>query len=114
MPYAALKPCSHPGCTQLVKHGRCARHQASAQPRDPTRQRLYNTAAWDRIRARQLAEHPWCAACLRANVYTPATDVDHLERHEGNPAKFFAGPFQSLCHRCHSSKTAAEVGLHGR
>lgn len=47
--------------------------------------------------------------CLEGNVHTAATDVDHIEPHHGDVEKFFAGPFQSLCHRHHSQKTAGEV-----
>jgi len=110
MPYAAPKPCSYPGCNTLVRFGRCDQHKSMlTYARDPERQALYNTAAWHRIRLAQLAAEPWCAECLRANIYIPATDVDHEEPHRGDPVKFYTGKLQSLCHPCHSSKTAAEV-----
>ena len=32
-----------------------------------------------------------------------ATACDHVERHSGNPDKFWGGAFQSLCTPCHSS-----------
>jgi 5-methylcytosine-specific restriction protein A len=112
MPYAAHKPCSYPGCNNLVRFGRCEQHKSKlTYERDPERQGLYNTTAWQRIRQAQLANQPWCAVCLRTNIYTPAIDVDHITPHRGDPAKFYAGPFQSLCHACHSRKTAQEVGI---
>jgi hypothetical protein len=46
---------------------------------------------------------------LRASIYTPATDVHHLERHNGNLLLFLTSPLESLCHICHSRKTANEV-----
>jgi 5-methylcytosine-specific restriction protein A len=110
MPYAAQKPCSYPGCNNLVRFGRCDQHKSMlTYKHNPERQALYNKAAWQRIRIVQLAKEPWCEGCLRANIHTPATDVDHITPHRGDPAKFYSGPFQSLCHACHSRKTAQEV-----
>jgi 5-methylcytosine-specific restriction protein A len=110
MPTAAKRPCSYPGCHNLVKSGRCADHrQAEVTYHNPDHQRLYGTARWKRIRVAQLAKEPFCEECLRANIYTPATDVDHVKRHEGDPVLFFTGKLQSLCHACHSKKTAKEV-----
>jgi hypothetical protein len=51
----------------------------------------------------------------------PATICDHVEPHHGDRNKFWSGPFQSLCKRCHdSAKRFAEtrgyrpdVGLDG-
>jgi 5-methylcytosine-specific restriction protein A len=63
------------------------------------------------MRIAQLAKEPWCAECLKLGEYTPATDVDHIERHNGDLKKFYSGKLQSLCHSHHSQKTAEEVGL---
>ncbi|HLE04976.1 MAG TPA: hypothetical protein VI729_10260, partial [Anaerolineales bacterium] len=49
---------------------------------------------------------------MRANIYTEATDVDHVEGWS-NEQEFYSGPFQSLCHACHSRKTAGEVKTRG-
>ena len=115
MPAGMWKTCTYPGCTRLVKAGRCSEHrQQQFSDRDIERQRMYGTARWKRIRRAQLSAHPWCVECLAAGRYTPATDVDHVERHEGDPDKFFSGPLQSLCHSCHSVKTAQEVGSPSR
>jgi 5-methylcytosine-specific restriction protein A len=112
MPNAPLKPCSYPGCSELVTSGRCAKHSTQVhQPyhRDPDRQHLYNTKRWRLRRARQLARQPWCEECQRHGLSVPATDVDHIEPHRGDPVKFATGQLQSLCHRCHSAKTKREV-----
>ena len=112
MPNAAMKPCAYPGCSNLVSGGYCEKHKASRQAvRDMASQGLYGTRLWKRIRERQLAKDPWCADCLRTGIYVSATDVDHVERHMGDKDKFFRGPFQSLCHSCHSKKTASETGF---
>ena len=110
MPYAALRPCTYPGCSELVQRGRCARHPYE-DAHEHESQRLYNTRAWKRRRAAQLRKEPWCAECLRANVYTPATEADHVVPHRGDPVKFFTGKLQSMCKACHSGKTAKEVGI---
>jgi len=112
MPRAALKPCSYLGCLELVTSGRCKNHPYP-DVHDPDSQKLYNTRRWKRIRARQLTKEPWCADCLKQNIYTLATDCDHIEPHRGDPVKFFKGPFQSLCHSHHSQKTDIEIGWGG-
>ena len=116
MPSRSLQPCRHPGCISVQvgpycdMHDRLRKRQASASAHKPEHQRLYDRR-WRRIRAEQLSKEPWCAECLRQGIHTLATDVDHVERHAGNIEKFYKGPFESLCHTCHSSKTALEVGL---
>ena len=62
----------------------------------------YSTARWARIRRHQLLEHPLCKYCLERAIVTPATICDHVEPHHGDVNKFWLGPFQSLCKRCHA------------
>ena len=112
MPHAALKPCSYPGCPNLVTRGRCSEHQVSATVpyvRDVVRHRLYDRD-WQKRRKAYLAEHPWCEDCLEQGIFTPAVDVHHVIRHEGNREKFLSSPLRSLCRACHSRKTMQEVG----
>jgi 5-methylcytosine-specific restriction protein A len=60
-------------------------------------------------RAKCLARDPFCVVCQAAGLLEVATDVDHIEPHHGDPARFWClENLQSLCHRCHSRKTAAE------
>lgn len=69
----------------------------------------YGTARWKALRAAHLAAEPNCRMCAAAGVRTRATVVDHIERHRGDPAKFWRGPFQSLCgHHHDSTKQQAE------
>ncbi len=109
MPRVALHPCSYPGCTELVEHGRCPehRHNEATYQRDPGRQRLYDRK-WQKRRELQLSTHPWCEDCLDQGVYTPATDVHHLIPHRGDPLVFGSSPLRSLCHVCHSRHTIQE------
>ena len=109
MPFAALRPCTYPGCNVLVNGGRCVAHSTKKVERDPIVKKLYNSQRWQSIRRRQLAEHPWCASCSKEGKHVGAREVDRIEPHHGDAEKFFAGPFQSLCTPCHSRKTANEV-----
>lgn len=115
MPRAALKPCAYPGCPELVRSGYCDAHKRT-QPdyHKPEHQRLYGTPGWKQLRRAQLAREPWCRDCLAQGVYTVATDVDHIAAHRGDERLFYdANNLQSLCHSCHSRKTAKEVFGHG-
>jgi len=89
MPTAALRPCTWPGCNALVSGGRCGVHSSGNIKKDPDVKKLYNSKRWQSMRARQLAGYPWCAECLKDGRYVPATEVDHVERHRGDPEKFY-------------------------
>jgi len=53
---------------------------------------------------------PLCCGCG-----AEATDVDHMMPHRGDPGLMYANEnVQSLCHECHSRKTAREDGGFGR
>lgn len=114
MPSRPMRPCAYPGCSELVRSGRCERHRAETQAaenaqRDPRVKRLYNSARWLGIRAGVLARSPWCEVCLAEGRYTVARHVDHINPHGGDVGKFYAGPFQALCIECHSRKTLSEI-----
>jgi len=112
MPFAARRPCTHPGCAELTDSGRCAAHAVAARRQSDARRGsgvwLYDRH-WRKLRAWQLAEHPLCVECEHAGRIVPATDVDHVIPHRGDSQKF-GDPenLQSLCHSCHSRKTARE------
>lgn len=112
MPHAAKKPCKYGGCPNLVDHGYCEQHKSAARvvvDRHRPWQKLYNTKRWQDHRKEQLSKEPWCAKCLRANIYVPATDVHHVDPHRGDLVKFFTGKLESLCHPCHSEETQKET-----
>jgi 5-methylcytosine-specific restriction enzyme A len=73
---------------------------------------LYSLARWLKIRQRQLREHPLCKYCAEIGMVEPATICDHVEPHHGDLNKFWSGPFQSLCKRCHDS-AKRQVEMHG-
>ena len=114
MPARALRPCAWPGCVEVQVSAYCAEHERkrarSAGAHVAEHQRLYDRR-WKRIRAAQLAAYPWCSRCLSDGMHILATDVHHVNRHEGDAVKFYGSLLESLCHACHSSVTALEVGL---
>lgn len=81
----------------------------------PPWDRLYTTRRWRKLRARQLAKHPLCRMCEAEGRVTVATICDHVEPHRGDMAKFWAGPFQSLCKPHHDvTKQSIEKGGTGK
>ncbi len=70
--------------------------------------KLYKTARWQHIRTAQLTDEPLCRMCRKEGRITAATVCDHIEQHKGDPIKFFAGPFQSLCKPHHDGAKQSE------
>ena len=115
--------CREAGCPRLVAEpGRCAQHTKAQRSADDKRrgsstQRGYGSR-WQRYRAWRLQqpEYTLCVMCDAAGRITPATDVDHIVRVNGadDPLFWDRSNHQSLCHRCHSIKTAQEGRERGR
>ena len=71
---------------------------------------MYATQTWDALRTAQLLKEPFCRACTARGLRVRATDVDHIRDHKGDWTVFTdEGNLQSLCHSCHSRKTAQEL-----
>lgn len=108
-----LRPCRHPGCCTLVSGGYCQRHQPKPRERSDAAKAwrwMYGTGAWKQLRSEQLLREPWCRECAARGIRTRATDVDHARDHKGDWAVFADEKnLQSLCHSCHSRKTATEM-----
>lgn len=110
-----LRPCRYPGCCALVSGGYCGAHQPRRGPdRSEAAQawhRLYSTPEWQKdLRPNQLLAQPFCEECLKLGRRVRATDVDHRVDHRGDWAVFAdRSSLQSLCHSCHSRKTAREL-----
>lgn len=121
MPQRLKRPCTYPGCPELVQSGgRCDKHKKQeAQRYDRERgtaaSRGY-TARWQRYRRQYLAKNPLCAECERQGRLRAATDVDHIKAVTGPNDPLFWDPenHQGLCHECHSRKTAKEDGRFGK
>lgn len=125
----ALTPCPVPGCGVLVRGGgRCEAHKAQQDARvkelhnewrkrnpQPSRHERGYTNKWHKARTAFLVRHPLCKLCDDAGQVTPATVVDHIIDHKGDPAFFWDfGNWQALCKRCHDHKTWKDNGRHIR
>ncbi|MBO8169975.1 MAG: HNH endonuclease [Thermoanaerobacteraceae bacterium] len=120
MPRRPKKPCSYPGCPELVEAGQrfCNKHKKQEQKRyDQERgtaaQRGYNSR-WRKARKMFLKKNPLCAECQKNGRITPATVVDHIRPHRGNPELFWdESNWQPLCKYHHDVKTAKQDGGFG-
>ncbi len=95
-------------------------HNRSPEDRERTRKREFDrfressTArgyghAWRKARKGHIRNHPICVLCWLEGIVTPATVVDHIKPHRGDPKLFWdRNNWQSLCKRHHDSKTARE------
>ena len=109
------RPCRHPGCSELVCEGYCDKHRPK-RTRDRSQEaqawhRYYSMPVWtDVLRPDQLLKEPFCRECAKKGERRWATDVDHIVDHKGDWA-LFCDPdnLESLCHSCHSRKTAREL-----
>ena len=108
-----LKPCRHPGCSELTRDGYCQRHKPKRAQRKESADWhwMYFTRIWtDDLRPTQLFLEPFCRACAKQGLRTRATVVDHVEPHRGDWALFTDRTnLQSLCEQCHNRKTALEM-----
>jgi 5-methylcytosine-specific restriction protein A len=113
MPLRIPRACRKQGCrnTTTDKSGYCDDHKGTGW-------KSYNAgksrhvrgygSRWDAIRPRILARDKYlCQECLRRGIATSASCVDHVK------AKAHGGTdhdsnLESLCWRCHASKTARE------
>ena len=63
-------------------------------------------AKWREARKLFLQRNPLCQNCLKNGKVTPATVVDHIVPHRGDPILFWDQEnWQALCKSCHDSKT---------
>jgi hypothetical protein len=74
---------------------------------------LYRSNRWKQLSLRQRQKEPLCRMCKARGRITLGTVCDHVDGHPANEteAKFWAGPFQTLCAECHSGdKARIEAG----
>lgn len=107
-----LRPCRHPGCPALTREGWCPAHKPKQAPRRESAawHSWYSLPIWtDTLRPTQLLREPFCRECARRGLRTLASDVDHIRDHKGD-WYLFTDPanLESLCHSCHSRKTAQD------
>lgn len=111
MPYAPYNSvCRELGCKnpRSKLNSFCLEH-GGLQHTNYGKDNAYSNPAWRTIRRTQLSKQPLCQSCLTHGHIASALHVDHVFpwRHIGDHA-FINNIFQSLCHECHSHKTAQE------
>lgn len=117
MPWAPKRPCTWPGCHELVRDAsRCDRHRKQdmreynvKRRRDPMREdTFYASQSWLEFRRHFLAEHPLCVICSAEDRITPADTLDHLRPiREGGPPLDPAN-VRAVCRECHSRHHARQ------
>ena len=104
MPIRPLKPCRHHGCPNLTSDTYCNEHSKTHQ-RPSAGERGYDSR-WRKRSKLFLKAHPLCEECLEQNKLTPATVVDHIVPHRGDPVLMWdESNWRVLCKRCHDRKT---------
>lgn len=105
MPTSPPRPCTQPGCPNLVTlTSRCPQHRPPPWTTTTTsaHTRGYGTT-WRRTRVQVLRREPDCRYCGQ-----PATEVDHIiPLHHGGTMNLTN--LQPLCHQCHTLKTTREA-----
>ena len=113
MPKMPKRPCGFPGCPNLTDGRFCEEHAKQENrryeryQRDPATKRRYGRA-WQRIRDRYAAAHPFCEECYKRGVLTPTEEINHIKplAHGGTHAE---DNLMALCKPCHSRITV-EMG----
>lgn len=117
MPRKPKKPCSYPGCPELIEDGSyCKKHQRDVNRyyekyrRDPLTKKRYGSK-WRKIRNRYINNNPLCEECLKDGRFTKAEEVHHILplRRGGNHDE---SNLMALCKSCHS-KISILVGVMG-
>ena len=64
---------------------------------------------WEKVSKLRLNREPLCRSCGKLGLVVAATDADHIIPLSQGGAKYDLDNTQSLCHSCHSRKTATET-----
>ncbi len=98
------RSCRQESGTRPVNPGRTRPDQPSHAMLQSHWTTWYRHRRWKRLRAAQLLAEPLCRTCKAEGKITIATVVDHVERHFGDPTKFWHGELQSVCRDCHEGR----------
>lgn len=112
MPLAPPRLCTKPHCPGRVQGGVCSacgpRKRATDHNRPNFRDRGYSWE-WTKYSLSFRKQNPLCVECLKRDLVTPATCVDHIVPHKGDYELMWDSEnHQSLCDSCHGAKSAKE------
>lgn len=106
MPRKPKRPCSYPGCPNLIDGRFCEKHQREENrryekyDRDPAVKKRYGRS-WRRIRDSYVKAHPFCEECFKKGILVPVEEVHHIkplsEGGTNNKENLI-----SLCKSCHA------------
>ncbi len=98
-----LRPCHEPSCGELTESTYCAAH-THVQRNFRSSSKMGYDHQWRAYRKGFIERHPLCVECgMLGNT------VDHIKPHKGDKALFWdVRNHQTMCHSCHSRKTATE------
>ena len=76
---------------------------------DRKRDNWYSSKDWRSMRRSHISRNPLCVDCLSRGLLRQADVVDHIvERKDDDSLRLDSQNLQSLCHKCHNSKTQDE------
>ena len=113
MPYRNKKPCSQPGCSELIKADNtyCQKHRKENnsyrnkrydRKRDPKIKKFYSSSQWQKARDRYLKKNPLCEICEKKGRTKAAEVVHHkVEVKENFSKRLDIDNLMSLCKKCH-------------
>jgi 5-methylcytosine-specific restriction protein A len=99
--------------TRQAKYQHLPKKQKFVKPEGKQHKNLYGRD-WQKLRSRHLAKYPLCVECGINTQKHRNANVDHIIPHKSD-MKLFKDPknLQTLCHSCHSRKTAKHDGGFG-
>lgn len=110
-----MKPCCYPGCGALARDRYCDKHNTKANNSGFTFAHHGGAALpprWRKIRLAVLERDQYlCQVCAENGDIRQATEVDHIVPREAGGTDDWDN-LQSICHTCHSKKTAMESNGH--
>lgn len=86
-----------------ARHTKQENRRYERYQRDPATKHRYGRA-WQRIRDRYTAAHPFCEECYKRGALTPTEEIHHIKplSHGGTHAE---NNLMALCKPCHSRIT---------
>ena len=69
---------------------------------------FYQTYTWRKKRNEYIKHNPLCVHCKEKGIITKANVVDHITRIKDGGSKLDDNNLQSLCTKCHNSKSGKE------